>query len=93
MFSTGNVKDCSFSMWGFQSAKVGSSAKLLCTGIQGIYALIMGRGPSAKEVFCLPSVVYWHSRNLYKYLGGPMAKVGLSAKCCVLVFKASILYL
>ena len=27
------------------------------------------------------------------YLGGPLAKVGSSDKCCVLVFKASMLYL
>ena len=38
--------------------------QVLCTGIQGIYAL---------------------------FVGGPLAKEGLSAKYCVQVFKATIL--
>ena len=37
--------------------------------------------------------MYWHSRHLCCILGGPLAKVGSSAKLCVLVFKASMLYL
>ena len=44
----------------------GSICQVLCTGIQGIYAL---------------------------FVGGLFAKVCLSAKCCVLVCKASMLYL
>ena len=40
--------------------------QVLCTGIQGIYAV---------------------------FVGGPPAKVCISAKCWVLVFKASMLYL
>ena len=48
------------SMW--QSVFV---CQVLCTGIQGIYALFMG---------------------------GSSAKVCSSAKCCVQVFKASMLY-
>ena len=40
----------------------------------------------------LPSLVSWYSRHLFSiHWGGPLAKVGSSAKFGVVVFKASIL--
>ena len=64
----------------------------LCTGIQGIYFLLVG--VHLPKCVHLPSVVNWNSRHLcYIHLGGgPSAKVCLSAMCCVLEFKVSILY-
>ena len=35
--------------------------------------------------------MYWYSRHLLSINGGPLAKVGLSAKFGVAVFKASML--
>ena len=37
--------------------------------------------------------MYQYSRHLCPITGGPSAKVCLSVKCCVVVFKASMLYL
>ena len=60
-------------------------------GIQGIYSL--NWGVHLPKYVHLPSLVYWYSRHLcFIYLGGPSAKVCSSAKFCVLVFKASMLY-
>ena len=42
---------------------------------------------------CLSSFVYQYSRHLFLiHWVGPLAKVGLSAKFCALVFKASLVY-
>ena len=106
--------------WPWDVSSIGQSrfiCQVLCTGIQGIYALVLGGplatvGSSAK--FCvlvfkafllwywgvhwpkwvyLPSFVYWYSRHFCSGTGGgPLAKVGLSAKFCVLVFKAFLLW-
>ena len=62
-----------------------------CTGIQSIYAVLMGDplakvGSSAK----FGAVVF--KAFMLNILGGASAKVCLSAKFCVLVFKASLLY-
>ena len=63
-----------------------------CTGIQGIYALFIGVGSIWPKYVHLPILVYWYSRHLCSItLGGPLAKVCLSAKFGVAVFKASIL--
>ena len=53
--------------------------QVLCTGIQGIYALLMG-GPSAKV--CLSAKFLCTSiQGIYALLlGGPLAKDGSSAK-------------
>ena len=80
-----------FSMWGGPSAKVGSSAKLCVPVFKA--SLLDYWGIHLTKCVCLPSVVYWHSRHLCCIQGAPLAKVGSSAKCCVLVFKASMLYL
>ena len=42
--------------WVVHHAKVGSSAKFLCTGIQGTYALLI-RGSISQSMFHLPSLV------------------------------------
>ena len=56
----------------------------LCTGIQGIYALLIGG--SIGQQWCSGI------QGIYsQFTGGPLAKVGLSAKFDVVVFKASIL--
>ena len=75
---------------GGPSAKVGLSAKLCVLVFKA--SLLNYRGVHLPKCVCLPSVVYWHSRHLCCIQGGPLAKVGSSAKCCVLVFKASMLY-
>ena len=70
-----------------------SQSRFICqvvsTSIQKHLSSITG-GPSDKV--CLPSVVYWHSRHLCCIQGGLLDKVGSSARCCVLAFKASLLY-
>ena len=65
--------------------------QVLCTGIQGISALIPRRGPLAKEGSSAKfGVVY--SKHLFSiHCGGPSAKVCSSAKFGVAVFKVSIL--
>ena len=70
--------------------------QVLCTGIQGISALFIG-GVYLPKYVHLPSFVYWYSRQISAVrlkisLGGPSAKVCLSAKFFVPVFKASMLY-
>ena len=66
--------------------------QVLCTGIEGISALLPG-GPLAKEgssaKFC---VLVFKASLLWYHWGGPLAKEGLSSKFCVLVFKASLLW-
>ena len=47
--------------------------QVLCTGIQGIYALFVG-GPSAKVCPHLPSVVYWHFKASMLYSGGSISQ-------------------
>ena len=68
--------------------------QVLGTGIQGISALLLG-GPSARQS------VYMSSNGKHPKLpfrstgrswGGPSTRVCLSAKFCVPVFKASLLY-
>ena len=65
--------------------------QVLCTGIQGISALLPRRGPLAKEGSSAKfGVVY--SKHLFSiHCGGPSAKVCSSAKFGVAVFKVSIL--
>ena len=58
--------------------------QVLCTGIQGISALFIG-GVYLPKYVHLPSFVYWYSRQISAVrleisLGGPSAKVCLSAK-------------
>ena len=65
--------------------------QVLCTGIQGIYALLMGDplakvGSSAK----FGAVVF--KASMLDSLGGPSAKVCSSAKFGIAIFKASMLY-
>ena len=74
--------------------------QVLCTSIQGIHALLIG-GPLAKEGL---SDKYEHTSKLllnnfqcnclqeiHSHFGGPLAKVGSSAKFGVALFKACIL--
>ena len=68
---------------------------IVCTGMQGISALILGGGcPLAKvgssAKFCV--LVFKASLLWYWGMGGPLAKVGSSAMLCVLEFKASLLW-
>ena len=65
--------------------------QVLCTGIQGSSALVLG-GPLAKEGSSAKLGVLVFKASLLWYLGAPSTKVGLSSKFCVLVFKASLLY-
>ena len=77
--------------WGYPLAKVGSSAKFWCTGIQGIYALLIGVSISQSRFIC--QVWCRGIQGIYsQFTGGPSAKVCLSAKFGVLVFKASMLF-
>ena len=64
--------------------------QVLCTGIQGIYALLIG-GPSAKVGSSAKCAVAIFKASILNSMGGPLAKVCLSAKFDVAVFKASIL--
>ena len=65
--------------------------QFLCTGMQGISALVLG-GPLAKVGSSAKFCVLVFKESLLWYQGGPSAKVGSSAKFCVLVFKASQLW-
>ena len=66
--------------------------QVLCIGKQGIFGLLP-RGVHLPKYVCLPSFVYWYSSHHCSISGGgPSAKVCLSAKFCVLVFKASMLF-
>ena len=64
--------------------------QVLCTGIQGIYALLIGGIHLPKYVY-LPSIVDQYSKLYSQFWWGPSAKVGSSANFGVLVFKASLL--
>ena len=64
--------------------------QVLCTHIQGIYALFMG-GPLAKVGLSAKFDVAVFKASICNSWGGPSVKVGSSAKLGVLVFKASIL--
>ena len=66
--------------------KVGLSAKILCSGIQGISALVHGGSIGQSRVICqlLCSGMQVISALV---LGGPLARVGLSAKFCVVVIQ------
>ena len=65
---------------------------VLCTGIQGISALVPEGGPSPKVGSSAKFCVLVFKASLLWYQGGPSAKVGSSAKLCVLVCKASLLW-
>ena len=66
--------------------------QVLCTGIQGIYALLIGGSISQSRFVCQ----VWCSsiQGIYSWFPGGIhwSKVGSSAKFGVAVFKASILY-
>ena len=62
-----------------------------CSGIQGIYSQFKGGSIGQSGFICQ----FWCSSNPWIYSrfnGGSSAKVCSSAKFCVLVFKASMLY-
>ena len=74
---------------GGPSAKVGSSAKF---GVVVFKASILySLGVHQPKYVHLPSLVYSIQGIYSQFTGGPLAKVGLSAKFGVAVFKASIL--
>ena len=77
---------------GGPSAKVGLSTKF---GVAVFKASILDSlGVHLPKYVCLPSFVYWYSRDLFSIhwgVGGALAKVGLSTKFGVVVYKASIL--
>ena len=56
--------------------------QVLCTGIQGIYALLMG-DPLAKVGSSAKFGVAVFKASILDSLGGPLSKVGLSANFCV----------
>ena len=64
--------------------------QVLCTGIQGIYAVL--GGPSTKVGLSAKFGVAVFKASMLDSWWGPSAKVGSSAKYCVLVFEASLLY-
>ena len=75
---------------GGPSAKVGLSAKYCVPVFKA--SLLYSQGVHLHKQVCLPGIAYQYSRHLFLIDGGgPSAKVGLSAKYCVVVFKASIL--
>ena len=77
---------------GAQSAKEGSSAKfeLSCCFMLCFYC---GTGGSIGQRRFICQVSYTANQGISALLpGGPSAKLGSSAKCCVLVFKASLLW-
>ena len=78
---------------GGPSAKVGSSAKLCVLVFKA--SLLNYGGVICQSVFvCQVLCTGIQGMSAVSGIwGGPLAKVGSSAKCCVLVFKASMLYL
>ena len=64
--------------------------QVLCTGIQGIYAVLIW-GPLAKVCSSAKFGAVVFKASMLNSLAGPSAKVCSSAKFCVLVFKASML--
>ena len=56
--------------------------QFLCTGIQGISALLPG-GPLAKVGLSAKFGVVVFKASFFNSLGGPSDKVCSSAKCCV----------
>ena len=78
----------------YHGGSIGQSrliCQVLCTGIQGISALVVG-GPLAKVGSSAKLCVLVCKASLLWYWGGPLAKVGSSAKFCVLVFKVFLLW-
>ena len=63
----------------------------LCSGMQVISALELGRGPLARVGSSTNFLCSGMQVISPLVLGGPLIKVGLSAKFWVLVFKASLL--
>ena len=71
------------------SAKVCLSAKCCVLAFK---ASLQYPGSPLPKYPHLPSVMYWYSRHLCSICwGGPLAKLGSSAKFGVLVFKASMI--
>ena len=64
--------------------------QVLCTGIQAIYAILIGGSIGQSRFVC--QVWYNSIQGIYsQFTGGPLAKVGSSANFGVAVFKASLL--
>ena len=68
--------------------------QVLCTGIQGISALVLGGSIGQRRFIC--QVLFTGIQGISALVplvgGGPSGNVGSSAKFCVLVFKASLLW-
>ena len=63
---------------------------MLCIGIQGIYAVFVEVHICQSVFVC--QVLCTGIQGIYAlFVGDPSAKVGLAAKLCVLIFKASLL--
>ena len=80
--------------FGICGVSIGQSrfiCQVLCTGIEGIYAFLIG-GLSAKAGSSAKFYVLVFKASMLNYMGVPSAKECSSAKCCVPVFKASVLY-
>ena len=77
---------------GHPLAKVGSSAKLGVVVFRHLCLIHQG-GSICQSMFVF-QVLCTGIQGIYvPFMGGTSAKVCLSAKCCVVVFKASMLYL
>ena len=66
--------------------------QVLCGGMQVISALVLGRGPLARVGSSTNFLCSGMQVISPLVLGGPLIKVGLSAKFWVVVFKASLLW-
>ena len=65
--------------------------KVLCSGIQGISALVLGGSISQSRFICQVLCSGMQVISVL-VLGGPLAKVGSSAKFCVVVCKSSLFW-
>ena len=64
--------------------------QVLCTGVQGIYAVF---GGSSAKVGLFAKFVYWYSSHLSPVTqGGSIGQSRFVCHVCVLVFKSSLLY-
>ena len=86
-------KACLLWYMGGTLAKVGSSVNFCIVVFKA--SLLWYCGVHWLKSVCLSSVVYWYSRHLCSGtwgVGVPLAKVGSTAKFCVVVCRSSLLW-
>ena len=87
-----------FLLWycgGGPLAKVGSSVKFCVVVFKEFLLWYLGDGGLLATVGSSANLGQWYARPLFSIMGvrlGPLAKVGSSAKFCLVVFKGSLLW-